>query len=564
MKKMIPIGYEDIRELIEHGFYYVDKTLMIKELLDNRAKVNLITRPRRFGKTLNQSMIRRFFELELDDNGRKIDNGYIFKDLKISACGESYMSWQGEYPVINLSLKSGKQPDYEMAYASLIDEIAKEYKRHSYILGTDKLTEEEKGRFRALMERRAGKLDNAKSLEFLSYCLSKFHQKNVIILIDEYDVPLENAYFAGFYDEMITFIRSLFESALKTNQYLEFAVITGCLRISRESIFTGLNNLVIYSVLTPGYSDRFGFTEEEVKDMVSYYEIEEKFTELKEWYDGYCFGNTEIYNPWSIINYVKTATIDINAFPKAYWSNTSSNSIVRELVENADFETKKELESLIAGETIEKRVHEDITYGDIHESQDNLWNFLYFTGYLKSTGERQIGEDIFLELSIPNAEIRSIYRNMILTWYDKKVRRSDTTPLFRAIDSGDCEAFGDFISEQLLDTISFFDYAENYYHGFLTGLLKTSKKYSVWSNRESGTGRPDIILKTPSVRGSAVILELKITDDFSKMKDVCREALKQIEEKNYEAGLRTEGYSNIKKYGLCFYRKECLVMKTGA
>lgn len=564
MKKMIPIGYEDIRELIEHGFYYVDKTLMIKELLDNRAKVNLITRPRRFGKTLNQSMIRRFFELELDDNGRKIDNGYIFKDLKISACGESYMSWQGEYPVINLSLKSGKQPDYEMAYASLIDEIAKEYKRHSYILGTDKLTEEEKGRFRALMERRAGKLDNAKSLEFLSYCLSKFHQKNVIILIDEYDVPLENAYFAGFYDEMITFIRSLFESALKTNQHLEFAVITGCLRISRESIFTGLNNLVIYSVLTPGYSDRFGFTEEEVKDMVSYYEIEEKFTELKEWYDGYCFGNTEIYNPWSIINYVKTATIDINAFPKAYWSNTSSNSIVRELVENADFETKKELESLIAGETIEKRVHEDITYGDIHESQDNLWNFLYFTGYLKSTGERQIGEDIFLELSIPNAEIRSIYRNMILTWYDKKVRRSDTTPLFRAIDSGDCEAFGDFISEQLLDTISFFDYAENYYHGFLTGLLKTSKKYSVWSNRESGTGRPDIILKTPSVRGSAVILELKITDDFSKMKDVCREALKQIEEKNYEAGLRTEGYSNIKKYGLCFYRKECLVMKTGA
>lgn len=564
MKKMIPVGYEDIRELIEHGFYYVDKTLMIKELLDNRAKVNLITRPRRFGKTLNQSMIRRFFELELDDNGRKIDNGYIFKDLKISACGESYLSWQGEYPVINLSLKSGKQPDYEMAYASLIDEIAKEYKRHSYILGTDKLTEEEKGRFRALMERRAGKLDNAKSLEFLSYCLSKFHQKNVIILIDEYDVPLENAYFAGFYDEMITFIRSLFESALKTNQGLEFAVVTGCLRISRESIFTGLNNLVIYSVLTPGYSDRFGFTEEEVKDMVSYYEIEEKFTELKEWYDGYCFGNTEIYNPWSIINYVKTATIDINAFPKAYWSNTSSNSIVRELVENADFETKKELESLIAGETIEKRVHEDITYGDIHESQDNLWNFLYFTGYLKSTGERQIGEDIFLELSIPNAEIRSIYRNMILTWYDKKVRRSDTTPLFRAIDSGDCEAFGDFISEQLLDTISFFDYAENYYHGFLTGLLKTSKKYSVWSNRESGTGRPDIILKTPSVRGSAVILELKITDDFSKMKDVCREALKQIEEKNYEAGLRTEGYSNIKKYGLCFYRKECLVMKTGA
>lgn len=471
------------------------------------------------------------------------------------------MSWQGEYPVINLSLKSGKQPDFEMAYESLVDEIAKEYRRHSYILKTEKLTEEEKSRYRALMERRAGKLDNAKSLDFLSYCLSRFHENNVIILIDEYDVPLENSYFAGFYEEMITFIRSLFESALKTNQYLEFAVITGCLRISRESIFTGLNNLAIYSVLTPGYSDSFGFTEEEVKDMISYYEIDEKFTELKDWYDGYCFGNTEIYNPWSIINYVKTATIDINAFPKAYWSNTSSNSIVRELVENADFETKKELESLIAGETIEKQVHEDITYGDIHESQDNLWNFLYFTGYLKSTGERQIGEDIFLQLSIPNAEIRSIYRNMILTWYDKKVRRADMGPLFRAIDGGDCAAMGNFISEQLLDTISFFDYAENYYHGFLTGLLKTSKKYGVWSNRESGIGRSDIVLKTPSVRGSAVIMELKITDDFRKMEEVCREALEQIEEKNYEAGLRTEGYSNIKKYGLCFYRKECMVLK---
>lgn len=561
MKKMIPVGYEDIRELADHDFYYVDKTLMIKQLLDNRAKVNLITRPRRFGKTLNQSMIRRFFERELDDNGQKIDNGYIFQDLKIFACGEPYMSWQGKYPVINLSLKSGKQPDFEMAYESLVDEIAKEYRRHSYILKTEKLTEEEKARYRALMERRAGRLDNAKSLDFLSYCLCRFHEKNVIILIDEYDVPLENSYFAGFYEEMITFIRSLFESALKTNQYLEFAVITGCLRISRESIFTGLNNLAIYSVLTPGYSDSFGFTEEEVKDMISYYEIDEKFTELKDWYDGYCFGNTEIYNPWSIINYVKTATIDINAFPKAYWSNTSSNSIVRELVENADFETKKELESLIAGETIEKQVHEDITYGDIHESQDNLWNFLYFTGYLKSTGERQIGEDIFLQLSIPNAEIRSIYRNIILVWYDKKVRRGDMEPLFKAIDSGDCAAIGNFISEQLLDTISFFDYAENYYHGFLTGLLKTSKKYGVWSNRESGMGRSDIILKTPSVRGSAVIMELKITDDFRKMKEVCREALEQIEEKNYEAGLRTEGYSNIKKYGLCFYRKECMVLK---
>lgn len=561
MKKRIPVGYEDVKRLIDGDMYYIDKTLMIKELIDTAASVNLYTRPRRFGKTLNLSMLRRFFEAETEEDGSKVDNSYIFDDLKISRCGEEYMGHQGQYPVINLSLKSAKQPTYEMAFKSLRDEIAGEYSRHRYVLNNDSMTEYEKRRFESIMEWKAEGIEYARALEFLSGCLAKYHRKNTVILIDEYDVPLENAYFEGFYDEMITFIRSLFESALKTNPNLEFAVITGCLRISRESIFTGLNNLEVFSVLSPGYADCFGFTEAEVKDMLSYYGLKCKFEELKHWYDGYRFGSAEIYNPWSIVNYIKTASIDIHAFPKPYWSNTSSNHIIRELVEEADFETREEIEKLIAGETIEKPVHEDITYGDIHESADNLWNFLYFTGYLKKSGERQVQETIYLDLSIPNAEIRSIYRNTILTWFDKKIRKTDMSSLFAAIENGDCEALGNFISDQLLDTISFFDYAENYYHGFLTGLLKTSQKYSVYSNRESGTGRSDIILRTPSVRGGAVILELKVTGDFHKMEEACKEAIRQIKEKDYEASLRSDGYTDIKKYGICFYRKECLVMK---
>lgn len=560
MKKAMPIGFEDIREIIQKDRYYVDKTLMIKELLDNGGKVNLFTRPRRFGKTLNQSMLRRFFELELDETGMQVNNAGIFQSLKIASCGETYMSHQGQYPVINLSLKSAKQPDYEMAYESLKDEIAEEYDRHRYVLLGDSLSEIEKGRFQKIMEHTAERIDYAKALEFLSKCLAKYHKKNVIILIDEYDVPLENSYFEGFYDRMIAFIRSLFESALKTNPYLEMAVITGCLRISRESIFTGLNNLKIYSIQSAECADIFGFTEDEVEEMLAYYNLEENLPEIRKWYDGYLFGETEIYNPWSIVNHIGAKCRDNTAYPQPYWSNTSSNSIIKELVEEADFETRKEIESLIAGETIEKPVHEDITYGDIHESRDNLWNFLYFTGYLKKCGMRHHEETTYLRLSIPNVEIRSVYKNTILTWFDKKIRKTEMSSLFIAIEEGDCETFGSFVSDQLLDTISFFDYAENYYHGFLAGLLKTSQKYLIYSNRESGDGRPDILMKTPSVRGGAVILELKVAGEFGQMEDCCRNALKQIEERNYVAELKTEGYSRIQKYGICFYRKECLVM----
>lgn len=559
MKKAMPIGFEDIREIIQKDRYYVDKTLMIKELLDNGGKVNLFTRPRRFGKTLNQSMLRRFFERELDETGNSIDNAILFQNLKIASCGEKYMSHQGQYPVINLSLKSAKQPDFEMAYESLVDEIAYEYRRHDYVLKGESLKEEEKERFCLLAARRAGAVENAKSIQFLSYCLAKYHKENVMILIDEYDVPLENSYFEGFYDKMIAFIRSLFESSLKTNPYLEMAVITGCLRISRESIFTGLNNLKIYSIQAAECADIFGFTEDEVEEMLDFYNLQDNLTEIRMWYDGYLFGDTEIYNPWSIINYIGAKCRDNTAYPQPYWSNTSSNSIIKELVEEADFETRKEIEGLIAGETMEKPVHEDITYGDIHESRDNLWNFLYFTGYLKKCGMRHQDETTYLKLSIPNAEIRSVYKNTILTWFDKKIRKTEMSSLFIAIEQGDCETFGNFVSDQLLDTISFFDYAENYYHGFLIGLLKTSQKYLIYSNRESGNGRPDILMKTPSVRGGAVILELKVTEEFGRMEQCCGDALKQIEEKDYAAALQTEGYHKIQKYGVCFYKKECMV-----
>ena len=550
MSKAVAIGFEDIKEIIDKNRYYVDKTLMIRDLLDRGGKVNLFTRPRRFGKTLNLSMIRRFFEREITFEGKDILNGYIFDNLKISSCGESYMAHQGKYPIISLSLKSAKQPTYEMAYKCLVDEIAKEYKRHIYVLRGERLTEHEKKRFQTIMNHEGEGTDYVKALEFLSSCLMEYHEKKVIILIDEYDVPL---------GDMISFIRSLFESALKTNANLEFSVITGCLRISRESIFTGLNNLRIYSILSNQYADCFGFTEEEVKELLSSCQLKDNFVKVKSWYDGYRFGDKEIYNPWSILNYVDTAMENHLAEPQRYWSNTSSNSIIRELVEGADAATRQEIEKLIAGEIIEKPVYEDITYDDIHESQDNLWNFLYFTGYLKSCRESFKEDTMYMELMIPNTEIRSIYKQTILAWFDKKIKACDRSELIRALENGDIEGAEKFVSEQLLDTISFFDYAENYYHGFLTGLLKGAGKYLVVSNRESGNGRPDIILKAPSVRGSAIVLELKVADSFQQMEKECQKALAQIEDKKYETELRKEGYNDIRKYGVCFYRKECMI-----
>ncbi len=561
LKKRIPIGIEFYSEMIEKNYYYVDKTLLMKELLDNGSKVFLLTRPRRFGKTLGLSMIQTFFEDARDEKGKKIDNLCYFSGKKIMDAGEEYLSHAGTYPVIKMSLKSAKQPNFEVAYSCLVDEIAKEYHRHRYVMESSVLNEEEKTKYYEIMVWKGEYKQYTKALEFLSDCLERYHGKQAVILIDEYDVPLENAWFKGFYDKMIDFIRSLFESALKTNSHLAFAVVTGCLRISKESIFTGLNNLKVVSILDSTFGEYFGFVPSEVEEMLDFYGIGDCKEAAKRWYDGYLFGEKEVYNPWSVINYVADTVSGTAKFPKPYWSNTSSNSIVRELVERADTQVRSEIERLIDGGRIEKPIHEDITYGDIYDSQDNLWNFLFFTGYLKKCKERQEGELMYLTMSIPNAEISYIYKNTILSWFDKKIRKTDMIPLMKAIEDGDCEKFADFVTEQLSDTISFYDYKESYYHGFLTGILKCFQKYIVFSNQETGLGRSDIMLQETKFRGRGVILELKVTEDIDKMEEMCEKALQQIEEKQYEQRLRKEGCREILKYGICFFKKGCVVKK---
>jgi len=559
MKKPLPIGVENYKEIIEQGYYYVDKTLLIRELLDRKGKVTLFTRPRRFGKTLALSTLQTFFEREYGRDGTYVDNSVYFAGKKILDTGEKYTKEMGQYPVISLSLKSARQPDYEMAYDSLLGEIRREYDRHSYILAGDALTEPDRVQFQAVQNRTACSADYAGALEFLSRCLEKYHGQKVILLLDEYDVPLENAYLRGFYTQMTDFIRALFESALKTNSSLLFAVITGCLRISKESIITGLNNLETVSILNVDYAEYFGFTQPEMDDMLAVYGLSDKKKEVKDWYDGYLFGRTEVYNPWSAISYVRTAATDDQAYPRPYWSNTSSNSIIRELVEEADSATRDEIETLIAGGTVEKAVHEEITCGDIHESRENLWNFLFFTGYLKLTGTRFDGLNIYLTMAIPDEEVRYIYQNTIVTWFEGKLRKTDFTPLRKAIEQGDGEAFGTFVSGQLMDTISFFDYAENYYHGFLVGLLQAVGSYQVESNREAGNGRPDIVLRELRFRGRSAVIEIKVAENFAEMETKCREALNQIRALNYDHELLRDGYQVPVKFGVCFYKKGCLV-----
>ena len=564
-KKQIAIGVEDFKKIIDKDGYFVDKTLMIQRLIESQAMVTLFMRPRRFGKTLNQFMIRRFFEDERTRSGERIDNGYLFDGLKVTACGEEVLQHQQQYPVIFLSLKSAKQPNFEEAYKKICRALAEEFRRHQYLLEGNSLADDQKIMFQKIMAEQADYSAYNDALKFLSECLWQYHGKNTIILIDEYDVPLENAYLEGFYDRMIQFIRSLFESALKTNPYLEKSVITGCLRISKESIFTGLNNLETDSVLHTRYADSFGFTEDEVKAMLAYYDLAAELPEVKRWYDGYLFNETEIYNPWSILKYVNDRKDKVTKFALPYWSNTSSNSIVREMVGEADEMAKADLETLINDGTIEKPVHEDITYGDIHQSQDNLWNFLFFTGYLKKISERkdESGETLYLTMAIPNTEIKTIYKNSIAYWFEQRMKETDRSPLKHALETGDCEAAEDFINRQLADTISYYDYAENFYHGFMAGLLVNIGGYRVKSNRESGNGRPDIVMQTVQVRkGRVILLELKIADSIAEMEAACDRGLAQIEEQRYAEPFITEGYPEVKKYALSFCKKECMIKKT--
>ena len=555
-RKPLPIGIEDFKRLIDDKYYFVDKTFMIKELIESQTTVGLFTRSRRFGKTLNMSMIQRFFE-KTDES-----NAYLFDGLKISEF-PGCMQYQGQYPVISLSLKSMKQGSYKDAFHMFKVLIAREYDRHKDILKSDKISDSEKDLFHSILTQKAEDAFYLDSIKFLSDIIVKYYNKNVIILIDEYDVPLENAFHQGFYMDMVNLIRSVFESALKTNSSLDRAFLTGCLRVSKESIFTGLNNLDIFTIISPMFTDSFGFTPDEITDILKYYKLEDKANEIKEWYDGYLFGDTQIYNPWSTINYIKNLTVNPNYPCKPYWSNTSSNEIVKRLIEESNDRTKNAIEELINGTPVRSQIYEDITYGTIDVNSEYIWSFLLFTGYLKVINYETIGDETYYEMVIPNTEVKSIYKNTIRAWFEKKINADGRTDILEAILKADAEKLEDLLCTWMVNTISCFDEQENYYHGFVTGLVSGFNGYMVVSNRESGNGRFDLVVKQRSKWNYAAILEFKIVDKYNQMTKACEDDLKQIEEKDYEASLRDEQYENIAKLGICFCQKRCRVKSGG-
>ena len=554
--KPLPIGVEDFKRLVDNGYYFVDKTLMIKELLENKETVNLFTRPRRFGKTLNMSMLQRFFE------ATEKSNAYLFDGLKIAAYPE-YMAYQGQYPVISISLKSMKRASYQEAYFEYVKLLSDEFERHEIILQSDAVSEEDKLEFQKIKRRIAEPKEYNTAVKLLSKCLQKVNQKNVIILIDEYDVPLENAYHEGFYDDMTNLIRSCFESALKTNPSLEFAVLTGCLRVSRESIFTGLNNLKTYSITKNKFSQYFGFTQEEMQEILQAFSLEQYAETIAKWYDGYRFGLTEIYNPWSVLNCIDSYLQNDMVACEPYWSNTSSNRIVKRLIEESNERTKSMVEELINGTPVHTQIFEDVTYGTIDVNQDYIWSFLLFTGYLKIISCETIGDETYYDMVIPNVEIKSIYKNTIRSWFIDHVNRDSRTDILESVIHADAEKLEDLLCTWLTNTISCFDEQENYYHGFVTGLVSGFSGYMVVSNRESGNGRFDLVVKQRSRWHHAAILEFKVVEKYNQMTKACEDALKQIEGKDYEASLRDEQYENIAKLGICFCQKRCRVKSGG-
>ena len=554
--KPLPIGVEDFKRLVDNEYYFIDKTLMIKELLENKETVNLFTRPRRFGKTLNMSMLQRFFE------ATEKSNAYLFDGLKIAAYPE-YMTYQGQYPVISISLKSMKRASYQEAYFEYVKLLSDEFERHEIILQSDAVSEEDKLEFQKIKKRIAEPKEYNSAVKLLSKCLQKVYQKNVIILIDEYDVPLENAYHEGFYNDMTNLIRNCFESALKTNPSLEFAVLTGCLRVSRESIFTGLNNLKTYSITKNKFSQYFGFTQEEMQEILQTFSLEQYAGTIAKWYDGYRFGLTEIYNPWSVLNCIDSYLQNDMVACEPYWSNTSSNRIVKRLIEESNERTKSMVEELINGTPIHTQIFEDVTYGTIDVNQDYIWSFLLFTGYLKIISCETIGDETYYDMVIPNVEIKSIYKNTIRSWFIDHINRDSRTDILESVIHADAEKLEDLLCTWLTNTISCFDEQENYYLGFVTGLVSGFNGYMVVSNRESGNGRFDLVVKQRSRWHHAAILEFKVVEKYNQMTKACEDALNQIEEKDYEASLRDEQYENIAKLGICFCQKRCRVKSGG-
>ncbi|MDD7390273.1 MAG: AAA family ATPase [Lachnospiraceae bacterium] len=559
MRKKLPIGIENFGEFSSDDFYYVDKTGLIVDLLHNWGKVNLFTRPRRFGKSLNMSMLQHYFEIGCDKR--------LFEGLRISREKELCESYMGRYPVIALTLKGVDGLNFEAACAAMRSTIGRELLRFEFLLESDRLSDREK----QIYEQMAGPADGkqevfsmpdallADSLQNLSMLLFKHYGSRVIILIDEYDVPLDKAFQAGYYDEMVSLMRNLFGNALKTNEYLQFAVLMGCLRISKESIFTGLNNMNVMSVTDEYFDEYFGFTDADVQELLAYYGLEYAFDTIKEWYDGYRFGNASIYCPWDVIKYCQALLKNKNAVPENYWANTSGNVMVCRFIEKASQQTRNEIEKLIEGESITKAVNMELTYNELDTTIDNLWSVLFTTGYLTQLGRE---EDRRYRLSIPNREIRELFISQIREWFQESTG-ADTGRIAKfcgAFPDGDVRLIEDMLNEYLWNTISIRDSAarsgmkENFYHGMLLGLLRHEESWLLKSNTESGEGFSDILIETRN--GTGIIIEVKYAED-GKLDRWCRAALEQIKQKHYAARLLEDGMERIICYGISFYRKRC-------
>ena len=560
MRKKLPIGIENFGEFSTEGFYYVDKTPFIKELLQNWGKVNLFTRPRRFGKSLNMSMLKNFFEIG--------NIPELFAGLKIMEEKELCEKYMGKFPVISISLKSVDGLKYEAAVAALRRVIGNEACRFDFLAESERLGQNDKGLYSGLTDVKDGKFlmtDDllTDSLQTLSQLLEKHYGQKVILLLDEYDVPLDKAFQGGYYDEMVSLIRNLLGNALKTNDSLYFAVLTGCLRISKESIFTGLNNLKVHTISDVRYDEYFGFTNADVDQLLEFYRLSSYKNMIRDWYDGYRFGDTDVYCPWDVINYCDELLAAPNTPPKNYWANTSGNSLVRRMLKNASLTTKNEVEELLNGGQITKRIKQELTYREIDDSIEHVWSVLYATGYLTGKHAEQEDADIF-RLWIPNGEIRKLFYELVEDWF-REVTRSDTARISRfcgAFPAGDTDTIQEMLSDYLWDSISVRDTAvrrnmkENFYHGMLLGLLQSQDSWLVKSNAETGEGYSDISIQTPERVG--IVIELKYADD-GNLETACKAALRQIEEKKYAHGLKRRGMKKIIRYAIAFYEKECMV-----
>ena len=559
--KKLPVGLENFQEIQKSGFYYVDKTKLIEQLLENWSKVNLFTRPRRFGKTLNMSMLKSFFEIGTDRT--LFDGLYISRNQKLC---EEYM---GKYPVIFLSLKGIDGLSFEAAKYRLTELIGVEAERFAFLADSEKLTENERSKYRAIIHLVNGKysMDEdmlVSSLQTLSQLLCRHYGQKAMILIDEYDVPLDKAFQHGYYKEMVSLIRGLFGQALKTNDDLQFAVLTGCLRVSKESIFTGLNNFKVYAADDVRYEEEFGFTNEEIKKLLANYNLQEHFEKVKEWYDGYHFGNADIYCPWDVINYVDDLLSDPNVQPKSYWINSSGNDLVKRFIEQADITTKDEIEQLIAGNAVEKRIRSDLTYDEIDNSIDNIWSVLFTTGYLTRLGKADNG---VYKLIIPNQEVREVFVLKIREWFNQIVanNRASIDKINQGFLEGKAETIQRELTMFLGETIRVFDTKarneekEIFYHGILLDILKNYPGWVVKSNRESGDGFADILLK-PKNPDAGIIVELKDVRSLHDLDQACERALEQIKDRRYDTELREDGRNDILAYGIAFCRKRCKVV----